>query len=98
MLTKYSATLNISERDLSSEKYKLINSLYENSEGWLGYDESFICWFNRDEHKKHIGFSAEMHGLVLSAFMEEDEWKAWLRKFMNEATEKFGFEVIDYEA
>jgi len=99
MLTKQRATLNISDRDMSSQRYsKIITQLYENSEGWLGYNNSLICWFNDDKKKKHISFSAEMHGLIFDALMEEDEWQKWLNDFMQEATEKFGFEVLDYDS
>jgi len=99
VLTKQRATLNISERDMSSERYsKIITQLYENSEGWLGFNKSLICWFNDDETKKHISFSAEVHGLIFDVLMKEDEWQIWLNDFMREATEKFGFEVLNYDA
>jgi hypothetical protein len=97
-MKKNCVTLNISDNTMNDKQWNILDSIYKTSKGWIGYSsDSIPYWFSMDENIKHINTSAEMHGLVLDALMEEDEWNEWLKEFISCASDKLGFKVVDME-
>ena len=90
--------LNISHNTMNDSQWDILDSIYKICKGWVGYSsDSIPYWFSMDENIKHINASAEMHGLVFDALMEEDEWNIWLREFIFIASDKLGFKIVDME-
>ncbi|MFK7783535.1 MAG: hypothetical protein AB8B56_00390 [Crocinitomicaceae bacterium] len=74
-------------------KYR-VPLIYSKTEGWI---EGTNYWFSQNETEKHICSSCEPSGLVFSALMNDDEWKVWLSKLKEIATEILGYKIGEIE-
>ena len=89
--------------DLPTEILKRLELVYSRMPGWLGFGkegkgfDGIPYWFSFDENEKYIQGSIEPSGLLLEAYMDEDEWLSWKANFKVVATELLRFKVGEIE-
>lgn len=82
--------------DLPPTERRKLAAIYQEMPGWLGLGEDGCpTWFGEDGTPRFLWASVEPSGLLISGELGDDEWKAWIERFMRRATEVLGFPVVD---
>lgn len=76
----------------------IVQRIYEQADGWLGYDTNGIpYWYSFDRDEKHILASVEPSGLHFSGLIDSDEWATWVKRLKEIATRELGYKVGEIE-
>lgn len=89
-------TFNI-RYDLPAIMWEKITSVYEQLQGWVGFSDGIPFWFGTNENDKHVCASVEPSGLLVSGYMDKEEWLHWIASFQEIATKELGFKIQDAE-
>lgn len=99
-----SANLSIHYNAAPEVYNKIITSIYEQMEGWLGFgkggdegEEGIPYWYSYNETEKHICASVEPSGLLFTGLMNDTDWTTWINKMKYISSKTFGYKVIEPE-
>ncbi len=84
--------------DLTAEQWKIVDDVFRNMHGWIGYDSNHIPqWFGPDPSPRYVWASVEPSGLLISANLPERYLLGWISVLCARLSLRLGFEVRDAE-
>lgn len=83
--------------DAPTEIWEKVATIYEQTNGWIEYNDGIPYWYSFDEEQKHIYASVEPSGLFFAGKMDDDEWDIWCASIKEIATKVLGYKIGEIE-
>lgn len=95
-MTEHEMVLNV-RYDAPDEIWDKVPSIYQQLDGWLGWQKGLPYWFSYNEDEKHITASVEPSGLQFIGLMDDEEWLKWVVNIKRIASNILGYKVGEVE-